>query len=45
MASEKNLGLEVSWYDENGNTIDPGKLKAGKYFLWQIQHKEYQSGK
>jgi alpha-2-macroglobulin len=39
MASEKNLGLEVRWYDENGNTIDPGKLKQGKTFYGRFSIK------
>jgi uncharacterized protein YfaS (alpha-2-macroglobulin family) len=28
-ASQKNLALEVSWYDENGNEINPQNCKQG----------------
>ncbi|MFW5792848.1 MAG: alpha-2-macroglobulin family protein, partial [Bacteroidota bacterium] len=31
-ALKKNLNLQVSWYDENGNTINPASLKQGDTF-------------
>jgi len=31
-ASQKNLNLQVSWYDESGNIINPQSLKQGATF-------------
>lgn len=31
-AMQKNLSLQVSWHDENGNTINPQSLKQGATF-------------
>jgi len=31
-AVEKNMNLEVRWYDENGNAINPQNLKQGTTF-------------
>ena len=35
----KNLSLDVSWYDENGNTIKPQSLKQGTTFYGRFSVK------